>query len=205
MTTHEFALSDPAARLLGTDASLSTSLRDILTAALQDLIEAELTAPIGANPGERTTECVTQSNGHRPKFVSTPGGEVEIRTPKLRQYSFFPESLEPRRRIDKAHAHQRSSIEPLQRTVPPTDGSRTLRMWRPGSFRVAVQVGHHPDHYPAHPTRTQRVTLRGRHLRTRPNPRFQSRRSCRPKRGARWPRTQRSQLPCCDLQQPARR
>jgi len=38
MATHEFALSDLAARLLGTDATLATSLRDILTAALQELI-----------------------------------------------------------------------------------------------------------------------------------------------------------------------
>ncbi len=102
MTTHEFALSDLAARLLGTDASLSTSLRDILTVALQELIEAELTATIGAAPGERTTERVTQRNGHRPKLISTPGGDVEIGIPKLRQGSFFPELLEPRRRIDKA-------------------------------------------------------------------------------------------------------
>ena len=42
MTAHESALSDLAARLAGTDASLSTSLRDILTRALQELIEAEL-------------------------------------------------------------------------------------------------------------------------------------------------------------------
>ena len=48
MTTHEFAPSDHAASLTGTDASLSTSLRDILTVALQELIEAELTATIGA-------------------------------------------------------------------------------------------------------------------------------------------------------------
>ena len=71
MTAHEFALSDLAARLTGTDASLSTSLRDILTVALQELIEAELTATIGAAPGERTSERVTQRNGHRPKLVST--------------------------------------------------------------------------------------------------------------------------------------
>ena len=44
MTSSESALSDLAARLAGTDPSLSTSLRDILTAALQELIEAELTA-----------------------------------------------------------------------------------------------------------------------------------------------------------------
>jgi len=33
-TTHEFALSDLATRLLGTDASLSSSLRNILTVSL---------------------------------------------------------------------------------------------------------------------------------------------------------------------------
>jgi hypothetical protein len=45
MTTNEFAVSDLAARLLGTDATLSTALRDIVAAAIQELIEAELTAP----------------------------------------------------------------------------------------------------------------------------------------------------------------
>jgi putative transposase len=102
MTNHEFALSELAARLAGTDASLSTSLRDILTVALQELIEAELTATIGAASGERAPERLTHRNGHRPKLVSTPAGDVEIGIPKLRQGSFFPELLEPRRRIDKA-------------------------------------------------------------------------------------------------------
>lgn len=102
MTTYEFAVSDLAARLIGTDASLSTALRDILAAALQEVIEAEATARIGAAPGERTPERVTQRNGHRPKLISTPAGDVEVGIPKLRQGSFFPELLEPRRRIDKA-------------------------------------------------------------------------------------------------------
>jgi transposase-like protein len=34
--------------------------------------------------------------------VSTPAGDVEVGILKLRQGSFFPELLEPRRRIDKA-------------------------------------------------------------------------------------------------------
>ena len=54
MTTYESALSELSSRLTGTDASLTTSLADILAAALQELIEAELTARIGAAPGERT-------------------------------------------------------------------------------------------------------------------------------------------------------
>jgi putative transposase len=102
MTTHEFAVSDLAARLVGTDATLATSLREILAAALQELIEVELTTTIGAAPGERTPERTAQRNGHRPKLLSTPAGDVEVGIPKLRQGSFFPELLEPRRRIDKA-------------------------------------------------------------------------------------------------------
>src|SRR5215213_7670079 len=102
MTNHEFALSDLAARLAGTDATLSTALREILTAALQELIEAELTSAIGAASGEHSPERVGLRNGHRPKLLSTPAGDVEIGIPKLRQGSFFPELLEPRRRIDRA-------------------------------------------------------------------------------------------------------
>jgi putative transposase len=102
MTTHESALSDLATRLAGTEPSLSMSLRDILAAALQELIEAELTTLIGAAPGERTLERTALRNGHRPKLLSTPAGDVEVAIPKLRTGSFFPELLEPRRRVDRA-------------------------------------------------------------------------------------------------------
>jgi putative transposase len=102
MTNHEFALSDLAARLAGTDATLSTAIRDILAAAIQELIEAQLTSVIGAAPGERCDDRLAQWNGHRPKLLSTPAGDVEIGIPNLRTGSFFPELLEPRRRIDKA-------------------------------------------------------------------------------------------------------
>jgi transposase-like protein len=101
MTNSEFALSDLAARLAGTDASLSTSLRDILADALQELIEAEPTSVIGAGHGERAPDRLTQRNGHRPKLLSTPAGDVELGIPTLRRGSFFPDLLEPRRRIGK--------------------------------------------------------------------------------------------------------
>ena len=78
MTTHESAFSELAARLAGTDPTLTTSLRDILAAALQELIEAELTAVIGAAPGERTADRTAQRNGHRSKLLSTPAGDIEV-------------------------------------------------------------------------------------------------------------------------------
>jgi len=75
-------------------ASSSTSLPDILAAALQ-VIEAELRVTIGVAPGERSPDRVAQRNGHRPKLLSTPACGVEVGIPKLRQSSFFPELLEP--------------------------------------------------------------------------------------------------------------
>ena len=73
MTMYESALSDLAARLAGTDATLSTSLRDILAAALQELIEAELTATIGAAPGERTPAAVGAAQRASPEAAVDSG------------------------------------------------------------------------------------------------------------------------------------
>ena len=102
MATNESALSELSARLLEDEGTLASSLAEILRVSIQELIEAELTARIGAGPGERTETRTAQRNGHRPKQLSTPAGDVEVQIPKLRQGSFFPELLEPRRRIDRA-------------------------------------------------------------------------------------------------------
>ena len=102
MTTYESALSELSGRLIGTRSNLTNCLSEILAAALQELIEAELTAAIGAAPGQRTEDRLAQRNGHRSKLLTTPAGDVDIAIPKLRTGSFFPELLEPRRRIDRA-------------------------------------------------------------------------------------------------------
>lgn len=78
------------------------AMRLLLQGALQELIEAEAAVKIGAGRYERTTERSTHRNGTRPKRLATPGGEVDLAIPKLREGSFFPALLDPRRRVDKA-------------------------------------------------------------------------------------------------------
>ena len=47
-------------------------------------------------------EWFDERNGHRDRVLSTKAGDVQLRIPKLRRWSFFGSILEPRRRIDQA-------------------------------------------------------------------------------------------------------
>jgi putative transposase len=83
-------------------ADVDDRVRQAATTIYQALIEAELTAVIGAGPHERTEARLAQRNGHRPRVLSTTAGDLELRIPKLRSGSFFPSLLERRRRVDQA-------------------------------------------------------------------------------------------------------
>jgi transposase-like protein len=93
-------LSDLLAALKA--GEMTDTIRTSLEWILQELIEAEASAVIGARPHERSDSRTTQRNGHRPRLLSTTAGDVELKIPKLRQGSFFPSLLERRRRIDRA-------------------------------------------------------------------------------------------------------
>jgi hypothetical protein len=70
-------------------------IRESVRVALQELIEIEATERIGAAPYERTTDRVTDRNGHRPRMLTTKAGDVELRIPKLREGSMallYPDS-----------------------------------------------------------------------------------------------------------------
>jgi transposase-like protein len=83
-------------------AEVDDRIRAAATTIYQALIEAELTAVIGAGPHERTETRTAQRNGSRPRVLTTTAGDLELRIPKLRAGSFFPSLLERRRRIDQA-------------------------------------------------------------------------------------------------------
>ena len=80
------------------DGDTKELFRQLLEAGMQELIDAELTAAIGAAPHERIETRSNQRNGSRSRLLSTRAGDVELRIPKVRVGSFFPSLLEPRRR-----------------------------------------------------------------------------------------------------------
>jgi putative transposase len=77
-------------------------LRESLRFVVEALMEAEVSELIGAARGERTPERATHRNGYRARRWDTRAGELELRIPKLRQGSYFPSFLEPRRRSERA-------------------------------------------------------------------------------------------------------
>jgi transposase-like protein len=100
VTLTESDLSELLAALKA--GEVTDTIRASLEWILQQLIEAEATAFIGAAPFERSEARTNQRNGRRPRLLSTAAGDVELEIPKLRQGSFFPSLLERRRRIDRA-------------------------------------------------------------------------------------------------------
>jgi putative transposase len=77
-------------------------IRESVRIVMQELIEAEATEKIGAAKWERTETRTTERNGYRDRLLATQAGDVDLRIPKLRNGSYFPVILEPRRRIDQA-------------------------------------------------------------------------------------------------------
>jgi putative transposase len=69
----------------------------------QRLMEVEVSELIGAEHGERRPEDrATHRNGYRARRWDTRAGEIELQIPKIRQGSYFPSFLQPRKRSEQA-------------------------------------------------------------------------------------------------------
>lgn len=77
-------------------------LRSVAEAVVQLLMENDVDGLIGAGRHERTAERATYRNGYRDRALDTRLGTLQLRIPKLRQGSYFPPFLEPRKTTEKA-------------------------------------------------------------------------------------------------------
>jgi len=77
-------------------------LRTVAEAVLQILMEADVEGLIGASRHERSAERLNYRNGYRDRTLDTRLGPLQLRIPKLRQGSYFPPFLEPRKTAERA-------------------------------------------------------------------------------------------------------
>jgi transposase-like protein len=77
-------------------------LRAVAEAVRQLLMEADVEGLIGAGRHERSPERLNYRNGYRDRALDTRLGTLQLRVPKLRQGSYFPPFLEPRKVSEKA-------------------------------------------------------------------------------------------------------
>src|SRR5678815_1235599 len=87
------------------DKLMSDEHADVLCESVawmaRELMEADVSAQIGAEVGERRLERTTQHNGYRSRDWDTRVGSIELAIPKLRQGSYFPDSEDDQReRVD---------------------------------------------------------------------------------------------------------
>src|SRR4051794_37344243 len=78
-------------------------VRESVKTIAREIMEAEVAELIGAELGERRPDDrATQRNGYRSRRWDTRAGEIELQIPKLRQGSYFPSFLQPRKRSEQA-------------------------------------------------------------------------------------------------------
>jgi putative transposase len=77
-------------------------LRDGVRVLTQALMEIEVSQHLGAERHERTAERSGQRNGYREREWDTRVGTIGLRVPRVRDGSYFPMLLEPRKRVEQA-------------------------------------------------------------------------------------------------------
>lgn len=100
MTESTMPVPFDARKLLNAEPDL---LRQLVAESVQALLGADADAVCGAGFGERSPERTNRRNGYRERRWDTRAGTIELRIPKLREGSYFPDwLLDRRRRAEKA-------------------------------------------------------------------------------------------------------
>ena len=103
-------------------------VREALRVLVEGIMDAEVSAQIGAQHGERNPERLTHRNGYRSRAWDTRVGTMESRIPKVREGSYFPSLLEPRRRSEK------TLLAVIQQAYPSAGSGRAWKVFPPGGW-----------------------------------------------------------------------
>ena len=77
-------------------------LREWVRFMAQGLMELEVSQQVGADWHERTPARTAQRNGYREREWDTRVGTMQLQVPRLREGTYFPTLLEPRKRAERA-------------------------------------------------------------------------------------------------------
>ena len=77
-------------------------LREGVRVLSQALMDLEVTQHVGAERYERVAERSGQRNGYRERTWDTRVGTIDLRVPRVRDGTFFPSLLDPRKRAERA-------------------------------------------------------------------------------------------------------
>jgi len=93
-----------ALRALLSESSDTAVLAEMLGFVADRLMALDVDQLCAAGVNERTAHRTNHRNGYRSRRWETRAGAVDLKIPKLRRGSYFPEFLEPRRAAEKAMA-----------------------------------------------------------------------------------------------------
>ena len=106
--TENTTMADDSMSLLETLRKVSAEgevdvLREGVRLLAQAIMEAEVTELTGVAKGERDPERrLTHRNGYRERRWDTRVGTIELDVPRVRDGSYLPSLLDPRRRTERA-------------------------------------------------------------------------------------------------------
>jgi putative transposase len=127
-------------------------LREGVRVLAQALMDAEVSAQIGAEHSQRNPERTTHRNGYRARDWDTRVGTIDLQIPRVREGSYLPSFLEPRRRAERALAAvvaqcyvegvSTRRVEDIAQAMgspacpsprSPESAASSMRWWRPGA------------------------------------------------------------------------
>jgi putative transposase len=91
-----------ADKLIETASSAEDPLRAMAEMIADFVMDAEVTAKVGAEPHARSPERTTQRNGFRDRRWDTRLGTLELKVPKVREGGYVPSFIEHRKRSEQA-------------------------------------------------------------------------------------------------------